>query len=399
MFETQRLYWKDSTSLSFNQQQEVTGNLKAKLDSIRSECRAGMSAAHRLAEKFGDGAVCEDPWKDLFSYMKKISLDCSEKMAEFAGQIIQESKKILCTDEPPCDFVAVGIGSLARGEATPYSDLEYLFLVDNKSPSTVDFFERLAVTSYFQIGNLGETKLAYMAIEELEGWFEDKAMNGFKIDGLSDMAGNIPTGNGSLTCQRNHFIVTVEELAEKYQKVLDNPEREKALRGDMTSMLTYLKPIFMHNTNNRDLLRKLKDRIKDCRPNQERQAINSEMLNTDVAKFDFKPSKDLVEKGFAADVKREIYRFPSILLLDIAIVTKSAGENSWDTLKVLGRDNRISAQLQSALEILLAAATYMRLSVYLYHDSQDDRMSVSQDIKQSPNTSDSQRRWFVPSGQ
>mgnify|MGYP001793048346 CR=1 FL=1 len=51
------------------------------------------------------------------------------------------------------------------------------------------------MVSYFIMGNLGETKLSYMNVKELYGWFEDKAKNGFKIDGLAPGAGNIPTGN------------------------------------------------------------------------------------------------------------------------------------------------------------------------------------------------------------
>ena len=83
----------------------------------------------------------------------------------------------------------------ARGEATPYSDLEYLFLVDESTPESMRYFETLSMISYFLMGDLGETKLSYMAVQELHGWFDDKAKNGFKIDGLAKGAGNIPTGH------------------------------------------------------------------------------------------------------------------------------------------------------------------------------------------------------------
>ena len=71
-------------------------------------------------------------------------------------------------NEPPCDFSVVGIGSLGRGEATPFSDLEYLFLV--KDAKQKSYFEQLAVMTYFIIGALRETKLGSMDIKELEGW-------------------------------------------------------------------------------------------------------------------------------------------------------------------------------------------------------------------------------------
>ena len=76
-----------------------------------------------------------------------------------------------------------------------------------------------------------------MAIEELQGWFDDQAKNGFKIDGLSPGAGNIPTGNW-VNQNKNCFIITPEDLAAVYEEALKNP-KEEALRGELTAMLTY----------------------------------------------------------------------------------------------------------------------------------------------------------------
>lgn len=85
--------------------------------------------------------------------MQRKTVYCTDEMVKFAGVVIDESVKIL-NRTPPCDFSVVGLGSLARGETTPYSDLEYMFLVDRKNPEIVEYFEHLAVTFYFLIGNL-----------------------------------------------------------------------------------------------------------------------------------------------------------------------------------------------------------------------------------------------------
>ena len=74
-------------------------------------------------------------------------------MRKVGEKIIRESVNMINTP-PPCDFDAVAIGSIARGEATPYSDLEYLFLVDRQTDEVIRYFELLAVTSYFVIGNI-----------------------------------------------------------------------------------------------------------------------------------------------------------------------------------------------------------------------------------------------------
>ena len=65
--------------------------------------------------------------QEFYDRMKSISLRCSESMSEFASKIVGRSVHLLC-HQPPCDFEVIAIGSIARGEATPYSDLEYIFL-------------------------------------------------------------------------------------------------------------------------------------------------------------------------------------------------------------------------------------------------------------------------------
>ena len=152
----------------------ITSSIRDKLEEIRRICRDDILKAKQLADEYGNDD--QDPKLDyeFFASVKDISLSCSKMMQDLAGEVISHSVNIL-RNEPPCDFNAVALGSLARGEATPYSDLEYLFLIENRTATSVQYFEKLAVTSYFFIGNLGETKLSHMAIKELKGWFDDRA--------------------------------------------------------------------------------------------------------------------------------------------------------------------------------------------------------------------------------
>ena len=75
-------------------------------------------------------------------------------MKEFSGAVIEQAVKI-CGEEP-CEFAAVCMGSMVRGEMTPYSDMEFLFLLENKEADVEDYFEKLVVTVYFFIENLRE---------------------------------------------------------------------------------------------------------------------------------------------------------------------------------------------------------------------------------------------------
>ena len=132
-----------------------------------------------LVKQFDKDVVDPAVQQEFYDRMKSISLRCSESMSEFASKIVGRSVDLLC-HQPPCDFEVISIRSIARGEATPYSDLKYIFLIAQKTHETMPFFELLAFTAYFIIGYLGETKLSYMAIEELRSWFEDKSKNVFQ---------------------------------------------------------------------------------------------------------------------------------------------------------------------------------------------------------------------------
>ena len=191
----QRLYWGENSKFTSDQQQRFMKDLRADLEKIRLKCRNEMFEAEKLANMYEDESFDEAMDTKFYECIKTISERCSVMMLCFAGLVIEESVQIL-TQKPPCEFQALAIGSLAKGEATPYSDLEFLFLLEKRTPANEEYLEILAITAYFVIGNLRETKLSYMAIEELQGWFDDQAKNRFKIDGLSPGAGNIPTGNG-----------------------------------------------------------------------------------------------------------------------------------------------------------------------------------------------------------
>ena len=295
-------------------------------------------------------------------------------MIAYVNKIMTKAVSIL-TANPPCPFVVVAIGSLARGEATPYSDLEYMFLIKQSTPRIEAYFERLAITTYFVIGNLRETKLSYMAIEELEGWFDDCAKNGFKIDGLQKNAGNIPTGYG-VGGFKNKFILTSEELLEEYKQCFTYPLQEQAIRGDVTAMLRYMKEVFSYNMPG-DVLDTLREKISQVKPSRERVENNEKMLKSDIAKFDFKPSSELEDKGYTLNVKKDIFRFPSILLLDLAIVHDTSCSMSWDVPSNMQQSGCLSKNMAEMFCFILATACYVRLEVYLHHDSHDDRVSVA----------------------
>ena len=148
----------------------------------------------------------------IFSeHVFKGSKESSNGLVRVSNHIINSSVESLelIGLSPPCNFAVIGLGSIAKGEATPYSDLEYAFIVEHDS----EFFKQLAIESYFRIGNLGETPLKGFAIEELKRNYDKDTKAGYRvgelhayqqilgnditvgyrIDGITMWSGNVPT--------------------------------------------------------------------------------------------------------------------------------------------------------------------------------------------------------------
>ena len=222
-FQIQQQYWQSWSTMTYELHAEITQELKSKLKEIRVKYQLKLKELGPNVKEIDCNVS-----KQVFNQtMCTISSQCSEDIIQFAHNVMERSVSSL-TKPPPCHFSVLLFGSLAKKEATSYSNLKYLFLVTEKSSETVEYFEKLALTSYFLIGNLVETTLEYMDIEELNGWFCDCAKSGFKIDGLQQKAGNIPTGNGRKET-RNCFIVTLGELQKRYETTLNDPDKKQAL--------------------------------------------------------------------------------------------------------------------------------------------------------------------------
>ena len=393
--------------MSFPAQVELTNQLKQQLGEIREWLKEELKKCDQLigrvdCEPKNIRSESNKRWREKWiDTVKSFSEECNKKMTEFSGAVIKQAVKI-CGKEP-CQFVAVCMGSMARGEMTPYSDLEFLFLLENKEAGVEDYFENLAVTVYFLIGNLRETRLKYMNIEELSEragtsrtlneaqvnrWFTDTSKNGFKIDGLSPNAGNIPTGNGSEK-QRNHLIVTVEELVARYTKVYrEVPDYKKALKGDLSAMLSSTALIY----GAEHLLDAFRENITKVQPSPKRQYVSREMLLMDAEKFSLEPQKNIMEK---VNLKERVYRFPTILTFDLKILHCLKSSTCWKVLAE-AEECEILPEAVKNLPFLVSVGVYVRLSAYSAYTSQRDVMSVALSSVQTGSLRQESHVWKIP---
>ena len=405
-FGVQKAYWNNSANVDEERSGHLTSVLSQELQQIRNYVDGRLNCVHGPVNKYltalKSGKVDRSQQEVFYQEIKSISLFSTGQMVDFCAMIFGYSVQILA-DLPPCAFCVVALGSLARGEMTPYSDLEYIILVERKTEKIAKFFEIFAMTSYFLIGNLRETTLNTMDIAELQNWFDDRQKNGFKIDGPAEWAGNIPTGKGSSA--ENTYIMTPAELLTTYKELLYKPKHESSRKTDLTSMLQYTKLIFTYGGGTAEnLLAEFLIEKNKISPNADRRKMSIAMFEDDALRHNFRPDSGLNDKGYLIEAKRELHKYPSILIYNISIVLEFCELNSWDTLIGLHREGLISDSIHESLSFLLACSCYVRLATYLFHDSHDDRLCVLPAIsgmkrEDSLNYSSSlqaAKRWFMP---
>ena len=76
--------------------------------------------------------------------------------------------------EPPANFAVLSLGSAARGEASPYSDVEFAIVLDRPAtPELRSYMQKLSELVRFQVDNLGEG----LGLETPAGFHWDPAGN------------------------------------------------------------------------------------------------------------------------------------------------------------------------------------------------------------------------------
>ena len=387
VYEIEESYYGGKHPLTYDQHQKLTDEHKQLLEKYREETRADFQDLENESRALNSNDVySEENLSKAHKFSQLVfrkSQNSSDGLRQFSRSIIKSCVDTLeCIDiSAPCNFAVIGLGSIAKGEATPYSDLEYGFIVEQES----QYFQKLAVESYFRIGNLGETPLYYFVIGELE---VNKIINyentkvGFRIDGITSRGGNIPTGNGINRDKK--LTLTVEGFMKLYKEAAEEPFCGLADKSDLLSSTVL---IYTNEGQTSQLYESFLEAQRTYRHNEvaNNSAVSKkryDLFVSDIESFSFLPEFTNFDppQNIDIQVKPDVFRYPTLLANNVKMCLGIESCSSWDTYSALLQHDILSPENYRYMNIVLALSIYLRTSAYLHEQSQTASITLKPDL-------------------
>ncbi len=285
---------------------------------------------------------------------------------ELLSDLILDSQKVL--GPPPIDWSCVGMGSMARNEMCPYSDLEFAFLIGEKTETNLQYFRSLAGLLELRIINCGETKFPLFG--NLFGETSPNASptpSGFCMDS----GGNTPLGKPGLY----ELINTPEGLAQ-FQSL--NKKKADIIVTNALSLVSHIAgDKTLSHAYDRAKEAKLNTNATDdtfCFPFRKELAIKL-LEGREGHVEDFKPklSKEKQEDGHF-DIKKELYRPLQSVIGALTLFCGLRAESSFEMIEQLYQNKYLSLEGAKNLSNALLQALALRFEAHSFYNNEEESL-------------------------
>ncbi len=344
----------------------------------------------------------------------------SQKIKELFITIISESVvqyKKLTGDSPPCDYAFIALGSLAREEITPYSDLEFGLLLEDKANKKINdenkiYFRNLCRLINFKLLALGETpaNILNIPMPVVDGnAIANPILKGMCFDARVHGGHKNPLGkrNDTKPSEREETIFeligTPNQLAYYQDEIHYNEKGKLKDEPFLASSLVQMSLIAggkkgefqLSSAYGQHLINEHREAVDYCLNDRVNQLWNSpvhlalyqtrtlELLLSDIERFRPKMGK-MEEAGRSYSVKHDLLRIFDTICDHLALFFRLDERSSWDRIIVLaeavnGRPALFSATAKLHLLQAIDSATKCRLAAYLSLDEQFENAILTND--------------------
>ncbi len=330
--------------------------------------------------------------------IREIYLTSTNDMKGLIKELLSECITLLSI--PPCSYAILGLGSLARSEMTPYSDLEFAIIVEDQLPILMElgkenykiegkkynkqnkvYFRNLATLFHLKIINLGETSLGVIGEDWLEILYKeqfrdyDELACGFCFDGQFARACRTPLGNMHIFASP-YIGTSSKENKETFELIgtideFQNFQGNKWKKNDKLLVLELANIEFL--SGSKELFDKYKKKISTSSYIELRKQISDFLLNEDLEKF--KSKIEGVYEGKLYEIKKEIYRLPDRIIENLSLLNGYNNLGAWDRINRLvpAVFNDVAAD---NLKVILGISMELRLRVYLHYNKRAEKTTI-----------------------
>lgn len=269
---------------------------------------------------------------DEFSTAPERMKNFSNKLSNFLESEFDDICKLL--KRPPCAYAFLALGSWARHEMCPYSDIEFAVLLEEDSKDTREWFRKAIELLEMRVINLGETE--HKILKKMSFSLTPR---GFSFDS----GGNHPLS-------KEELMTTPQKLAQLQSPLVYNSDllltnttrRSRFIFGSRTlfEKYEYEKKAILDGTQNEKALSMRQERAKDIIKGHLKQF-----------KPRFNQGKD---KPLAYNVKEDLLRLPMFLFHGLADYYGCDDLNIWEIIKTCGNEEMVIRLFLSLFELRIA---------------------------------------------
>lgn len=326
---------------------ELSSKIKQSLHELRQEVNLILDSTSEEKNLIIEQAseVCQIRYKE---YLETLY---SEIQANFAPT--------------PCNYCVFAFGSIGSKFITPYSDMDFAILIEQKTPENIEYFRQLTMLVAISIIEIAETPLRCFDISGLK--FINMDFNhmfkcGLRMDGMVPHAGKSPLGNfGSANDVHYELIHSPEDMLALQDNTALRVNKAECLSqpsfilGDQHIYAEYFFQLqsILIKKNNYFVIRTLKFDYANSLYNirlKQHYAIKHELV---------KPIKYFI------NILGRLYEIPVLSI--------------WDTLKAMNSEH-ISKDNFKFLYAALIELAELRFGVYRFYAMQKENIHIQTEL-------------------